>query len=91
MVIIATRDFDDSISLPGLDIASIFPSFLSPHNPQNLIKMVKAVVLGAAGKSCFCRFSSLISLGLSGGIGQPLALLLKANPLVTEVNVFIYS
>lgn len=63
--------------------------------------MVKAVVLGAAGKQgvvicvvgfnlirCFFIFIFIIIIvcGILGGIGQPLALLLKANPLVTEVG-----
>lgn len=47
--------------------------------------MVKAVVLGAAG-----QYSQSSNIGpnltwVQGGIGQPLALLLKTNPLVTEV------
>lgn len=49
--------------------------------------MVKAVVLGAAGErdrigSPFLRLLT----DQTGGIGQPLALLLKANPLITEVH-----
>ena len=27
-------------------------------------------------------------LGASGGIGQPLALLLKSNPLITQLSLF---
>lgn len=49
--------------------------------------MVKAVVLGAASEfPDLCSFYSLFPIdALSGEIGQPLALLLKANPLVTQV------
>jgi hypothetical protein len=47
--------------------------------------MVKAVVLGAAGlySSSYNVVPKLTQY--EGGIGQPLALLLKTNPLVTEV------
>ncbi|TFY72194.1 hypothetical protein EVG20_g816 [Dentipellis fragilis] len=52
--------------------------------------MPKAVVLGAAGRvqprdrdRGFATDSTRL-----GGIGQPLALLLKANPLVTELGLF---
>jgi len=46
--------------------------------------MVKAVVLGAAGKSM--PTDLLKRLTFVGGIGQPLSLLLKINPLITEVR-----
>jgi hypothetical protein len=58
MVIIATRDSNHAIScLVWTSRPSSLSSF-PPHNPQNLIRMVKAVVLGAAGQSCFCRSPS---------------------------------
>lgn len=50
--------------------------------------MVKAVVLGAAGLPYPCLASIVSPWRLTyplGGIGQPLALLLKANPLISEV------
>lgn len=51
--------------------------------------MTKAVVLGAAGEAWLApeRPQSIIRMFLSdaGGIGQPLSLLLKINPLITEV------
>jgi hypothetical protein len=47
--------------------------------------MVKAVVLGAAGV-CKSSLPSQSSSHSTGGIGQPLALLLKTNPRVTEVT-----
>ena len=44
---------------------------------------------------CRCRHSavparnaSVAVLGAAGGIGQPMSLLLKNNPLVTELGVF---
>ncbi|KAI0781262.1 malate dehydrogenase [Trametes elegans] len=40
--------------------------------------MVKAVVLGAA----------VLKQSRSGGIGQPLSLLLKTNPLITELSLY---
>lgn len=53
--------------------------------------MVKAVVLGAAGESIIF-FQVVSSIHKSpGGIGQPIALLLKANPLVTEAHLFHYT
>ena len=55
--------------------------------------MVKAVVLGAAGKSIISVISgsSRYLRQCAGGIGQPLALLLKANPLVTEARLLLYN
>lgn len=50
--------------------------------------MVKAVVLGAAGKTHFLLLVAS-SKYIPGGIGQPLALLLKANPLVTEACNYV--
>ena len=52
--------------------------------------MVKAVVLGAAGESLIFILY-LVFTQSAGGIGQPLALLLKANPLVTEAHLFHYT
>jgi len=53
-VIIATRDSNERNILPGLDIASNF-FFLPFHH--TIPRMVKAVVLGAAGKSYFLQIS----------------------------------
>jgi hypothetical protein len=54
--------------------------------------MVKAVVLGAAGESIIFIFVlDIIFTQSAGGIGQPLALLLKANPLVSEAHLFHYT
>lgn len=68
------------------DLARL-PKLLLPHYIHpNLLIMVKAVVLGAAGTLDDVQ-TILRSHYVAGGIGQPLALLLKANPLVTEVRV----
>jgi malate dehydrogenase len=49
--------------------------------------MVKATVCGAAGEQSFPSEyrRELIYLG---GIGQPLSLLLKLNPLITELSLY---
>lgn len=77
--------------------ACAFPTLASPfsrpprpprphaHNTQRNMSF-KAVVLGAAGAVVFSLFLQLTQV-LSGGIGQPLSLLLKTNPLVKEVSV----
>jgi malate dehydrogenase len=57
--------------------------------------MVKVVVAGAAG-TCFSRVVLIAPYSLSfnssrrftGGIGQPLSLLMKLNPLVTELSLY---
>lgn len=61
--------------------------------------MVKAVVAGAAGKPVlFIPGTAIPSrsdhplgpsrFAVAGGIGQPLSLLLKLNPIVTELSLY---
>jgi malate dehydrogenase len=51
--------------------------------------MVKAVVAGAAGPSSSLHAErNVADTRFPGGIGQPLSLLLKLNPLITELSLY---
>jgi len=75
-------------------------SFLSRRNPRHLIaKMFRSMLVrsSASAKQAVIRrsFSSgsvperkVAILGAAGGIGQPLALLMKLNPLVSSLSLY---
>jgi hypothetical protein len=68
------------------------PSKKFQVRPRSYISanMVHAVVLGAAGKSILSNNAgSGCSSCISGGIGQPVSLLLKTNPIITKVRYTI--
>lgn len=50
--------------------------------------MVKATVCGAAGTLSSLHRLAEFTHSPSGGIGQPLSLLLKLNPLITELSLY---
>lgn len=72
------------------------PRFLS--SPSTLLKLHKKMLTRYAARSLSARgrwFSSsparhtkVAVLGAGGGIGQPLSLLLKADPLVTSLSLY---
>jgi hypothetical protein len=82
-----TSDLARPHRAPSLFLSFSFSSPL-PSPARLRLTMVKAVVLGAAGLYSSSYNAVLKLTQYEGGIGQPLALLLKTNPLVTEVIDF---
>lgn len=71
---------------------SIPYSSLPPlHNPQRMIPRCVVRSLSVQGRwfsSSVTRHHKVAVLGAGGGIGQPLSLLLKADPLVTSLSLY---
>lgn len=64
---------------------------LSPHLSKKMLSRYTARSLPLHGRwfsSSVARHSKVAVLGAGGGIGQPLSLLLKADPLVTSLSLY---
>lgn len=92
----AMRGFPLSWSFPPSPSSVIFWSpALSPFRPtrhsSSYLTMISAVTR-TFGRRAFstsrASLSKVVVLGAAGGIGQPLGLLLKQNPLVTELALY---